>query len=153
MKSRIAATSLMRRQLDAKLEFWRSAPPQPREGWIRAIRQALGMPVNALARRMRVAPSTLTRLEQAERAGTISLRSLREAAEALDCEIVYALVPRRALQETLRQRALEVADHFVRRVSRTMSLEDQAVRDDETEHQRALLADQLMQTLDRRLWK
>lgn len=144
--------SLIRQQLETQLERWRAVPPRPREGWIKSIRKALGMPASALASRLRVSSGTLTNLERAERQGTISLRSLREAAEALDCELVYALVPRTTLDEVLRQRALRVVDALMRKTTHTMSLEDQGVSERETKRQREALAAQLVLSLDRRLW-
>lgn len=110
------------------------------------------MPASALSARLRVSSGTLTNLERAERQGTISLRSLREAARALDCELVYALVPRTTLDEVLRLQALHVVDAQMRKTTRTMSLEDQSVNERETKRQREALAAQLVLSLDRRLW-
>lgn len=76
---------------------------------------------------MSVTSQAVTALERAERGGGISLRSLRRAASALDCEVVYALVPRRSLDHTVRVAAEEAARRRLGRVSGTMGLEDQAV--------------------------
>lgn len=150
--ARALTASLIRQQLETQLESWRAVPPRPRDGWIKSIRKALGMPSSALAVRLRVSSGTLTNLERAERQGTISLRSLREAARALDCELVYALVPRTTLDEVLRQQALHVVDAQMCKTIRTMSLEDQSVNERETKRQREALAAQLVLSLDRRLW-
>ena len=64
------------------------------EGWMRAVRQAIGFPVVELALRMGVAKSQVFRLEESEQQGRIRIDSLRSAAEAMGCELVYALVPR-----------------------------------------------------------
>lgn len=66
---------------------------QRAEGWMRAVRQAIGIPVVELAKRMGVAKSQVFRLEEAEQRGDVRLSSLRRAAEAMGCELVYALVP------------------------------------------------------------
>jgi len=150
--ARTLTATLIRQQLEVQLKRWRSVPPRPRDGWIRSIRKALGMPATALARRLGVQSGTLANLEKAERQGTISLRSLREAASALDCELVYALVPRTSLDDVLRRRAEEVVNAHMQRAARTMSLEDQSVGTRETRRQRDALAAQLVQSLDRRLW-
>ncbi|MGB6191336.1 MAG: helix-turn-helix domain-containing protein [Terracidiphilus sp.] len=63
------------------------------EGWMRAVRQAIGIPVVELARRMGVAKSQVFRLEESEQQGRVRLSNLRRAAEAMGCELVYALVP------------------------------------------------------------
>src|SRR5262245_57390023 len=72
------------------------APPR---GWIRAIRDALGMTGVQFARRLRVRPQSLDAVERSEANGTIQLKTLRRAAEALDCTLVYALVPNSSLEE------------------------------------------------------
>jgi predicted DNA-binding mobile mystery protein A len=64
------------------------------EGWMRAVRQAVGIPVIELARRMGVAKSQVFRFEESEQQGRIRMDSLRSVAEAMGCELVYALVPR-----------------------------------------------------------
>ena len=149
---RALTAALIRQQLELQLDQWRALPPRPREGWIKSIRKALGMPASVLARRLQVRSGTLTNLEKAERQGTISLRSLREAASALDCELVYAVVPRTSLDAMLEQRALQVVTSHMRRTTRTMQLEDQSVGEDETRRQLHALAAHLVQSLDRRLW-
>lgn len=114
--------------LDARLV--RFAPEDfavPTSGWIRAIRDALGMSAAELGRRLGVTHAAVFDLERSERAGRIGLDSLRRAADALDCTLVYALVPRRGLDATVRARAEELADDDLRHVERTMALEDQAV--------------------------
>lgn len=94
---------------------------------------------------------SVTDLEESERAGSAQLATLRRAAEAMDCELVYAFVPRRAsLEETVRHRALHVAHRELSRVDTTMSLEDQALPDDEAEARIAEFADSLLD--DRALW-
>ena len=78
-------SELKLRQLDAALDRWRSAdlPPRPPSGWIKAIREGLGMTATHLAGRLGVTTSTVTRLETSEADDTISLGTLRRAAEAL----------------------------------------------------------------------
>ncbi|MSX94645.1 MAG: helix-turn-helix domain-containing protein, partial [Actinobacteria bacterium] len=72
-----------------KLE--RSALAAPRMGWIRAIRDALGLSTRQLADRLDVSGPAVTGLEASERAGTIQLDTLRRVAAAMECEVVYAL--------------------------------------------------------------
>jgi len=70
------------------------APPK---GWVRAIRDAIGMSGVQFARRLRVQPPSVAALEASEESGAIQLKTLRRAAEALDCTLVYALVPNGSL--------------------------------------------------------
>ena len=73
----------------------------------------------------------MSQLEQRERSGDIKLSQLRDAAEALNCDFVYALVPREPLETTVQRRAREVALRELAAVERTMQLEDQATSIDE----------------------
>ena len=108
----------------------------PTGGWIRALRSALGMTAAQLGRRMGVGRQTVDGLERSERAGTIRLTSLRRAAEALDCDVVYALVPRTPLRAQVEQRARGLALAVLERANHSMALEDQAVDDLEAEIER-----------------
>lgn len=153
MKSTFSDLKL--RQLDATLNRWRSAdlPPRPPSGWINAIREALGMTATHLAHRLGVTTSTLTRLETSEAEDTISLASLRRAAEALGCELHYALVPRQSLSETLATRAATVARKQMATVSHTMALEAQSTSRETVEVQTHALAESLLKGSRRALWR
>ncbi|MBI2225187.1 MAG: helix-turn-helix domain-containing protein [Betaproteobacteria bacterium] len=85
----------------------RALPPAPAGGWLRAIRQALGMTTRQLAARVGVQLSTLLTAERNEAAGTIGLNQLRRVAAALDCEVRYVVVPREPLKKRLEKRAEE----------------------------------------------
>jgi predicted DNA-binding mobile mystery protein A len=80
-----------------------------------------------MARRVGVSAVSISSLERSERAGTVQLDMLRRAADALNCDLVYALVPRGSLDETVFRQARTTAEHEVLRVERTMRLEDQAI--------------------------
>jgi predicted DNA-binding mobile mystery protein A len=85
----------------------------------------------------------VTRLEQSEAADRIRLETLRRAADALGCDLVYLLVPRRPLTAVVRDRARELAHQQVAAVEQTMRLEDQATgRTSELED---LIAKQLLE--------
>src|SRR6478752_5998646 len=121
-----------RRRLDQRYRKASIAELQarPRLGWVRAVRDALGMSTRQLASRMRVTQPTVVQLEQSEANGTIQLATLRRAADALDCELVYALVPRSgSLEQTVLAHAHRKAATMVRAVDRSMELENQAVTD------------------------
>jgi predicted DNA-binding mobile mystery protein A len=103
--------------------------PRPPKGWVRAIRDALGMTTAQLARRIGVSQPRVVELEQAEVSGAMTLRSLQRAAEALDCRLVYALIPQRPLGERIRERAQALAARHSGAIEQSMLLEDQAVDD------------------------
>lgn len=98
----------------------------PNRGWIRAIRDALGMTSAQLARRMGVTQPRIAKLEAAELKSAVTLASLEKAADALGCTLVYALVPRQPLERTIHDRATQKARQMLARVQHTMALEDQA---------------------------
>ena len=143
-----------RRRLDSR--FRASSPEQlkalPRLGWVRAIRDALGMSTRQLATRMGVAQPTVVQLEQSEASGTIQLATLRRAADALNCDLIYALVPRDgSLEDTVQTQARRRASTVVNAVDISMALEDQAVTDP-SEQQAALDRAALQLAASRRLW-
>jgi predicted DNA-binding mobile mystery protein A len=121
----------------------------PPKGWIRAIRDALGMTGVQLAARLKVRPQTVEALEKSETSGSIQLSSLRRAAEALDCTLVYALVPNSSLEEAVTARARKLAIHDLKRVAHTMKLEAQEAGDAETEAQ---IEKYIRSIKDRDLW-
>lgn len=144
-------------QFDRKLPQLREAADvlassAPATGWIRAIRQSLGLTAAALGRRLKVTQQTVNDLEGSEKAGTITLASLRRAAAALDADLVYALIPRRKLRETIATRARELARQRVTPVVHSMRLEAQGLSDKEITEQ----IEELARELERRprdLWR
>ena len=152
---------LARRQLSQALApYAEASTPRPRDGWIAALREALDMTVRQFAARLGVTPSSVVRLERRERDDTISLGALRRAADALDCNLVYAVVPRRTvasepaetmLDMLIEARARVVATAELRRVARTMALENQAVTAADMQAQVTERATELAET-PRRLW-
>jgi predicted DNA-binding mobile mystery protein A len=116
--------ALQRRQLDNRLT---QLPPleSPKTGWIRTIREALGMTMAQLGKRLGISPQSLRNLEERERKGTISLAKLREAAEAMDCELKIAFVPRGSLEATVQAQAARRATEQRDRLIHTMRLESQ----------------------------
>jgi predicted DNA-binding mobile mystery protein A len=117
-----------RRHLDARIERLRAlvGEPRPPRGWVRAIREALGMSTTELAKRMGVVQSRISSVERAEAAGTIKLDTLQRAADALDCDLVYFLVPRTTLDQSVRDQARRKAAAMLGPVAHNMRLEDQA---------------------------
>jgi predicted DNA-binding mobile mystery protein A len=125
---------------------------QPKPGWVAAIRRALGLTTRQMAKRLRLSQSSYTDAEANEARGTISLKQLRRVADALDCDLVYALLPRRPLAEMVDARATELARRRVRGVAHSMALEKQAVSDELTEAQVAAAKTELLAGRWSRLW-
>lgn len=147
--------ALRREQIDRALShtFGLQHPPQPKRGWIRDAREILGLSAQQLAMRMGVSQPTVAKMEQSEIRGSITLASLRKAAEAMNCRFVYAFVPQTSFEDVLRNRAMEAASRLLGRVDHTMALEAQ--EPDESFRARRVqeLADELVRTLSRELWQ
>jgi len=126
-KARLAAQS--RSQLDERFREMGPASryAAPVRGWIKAIREALGMSTAQLAKRLGIKQPSLVELEQSEAKGTIELVTLRRVAEALDCTLMYALVPNQPLESTVRERARAFAHQRRGPIEHSMLLEDQKV--------------------------
>ena len=122
----------------------------PVKGWIRAIRESLGMTAAQLAARMAISQATLTNMEKAEAKGSIQLSSLKRTAEAMNCTLVYALVPNESLEVFIQRRARVVAAEHLKPIEQTMRLENQALSDEDAKVQ---LDDYIRTRLDpRMLW-
>lgn len=146
--------ALARKHLDRQvsglnLEAFRKPP----KGWIRAVRDALGLTTRQLAARMDRAQPSITALEKNETTEAITLRSLREAAEALDCRLIYAIVPNDSLEAMARRQARSAAEARLRRINHTMGLEAQGVRKPELEAELDRLTEELLRTGGSRLWE
>jgi predicted DNA-binding mobile mystery protein A len=125
-------------QLDRRFADLRplaSAAVRPTRGWIRAIRDGLGMTTAQLARRMGVQQPRITELEKGEASGRITIQSLERAAEAMGCRLVYALVPMRPLSAVLDERAAVLANQQLASIEQTMRLENQSVTDKARHHE------------------
>jgi len=120
-----------RRELDRKFATAELEPvrARPRAGWIRAVRGALGMSQAVLAERLGISAAAVNKLEHAEVGGGITTAKLAEVAAALDCTLVYALVPTTSLEQTVMTQARSVAAEVLGYTGQTMALEAQAIDD------------------------
>src|SRR5580658_6588447 len=117
------------KQLDRAVAPFRATQtsPRPPKGWVRAIREAVGISSSDLAERMGTSRQLTLHQEKAESEDRITLKSLRALAQALDCDLVYALVPRvGSLEELVDKRARAKAKANVLGVEHSMALENQA---------------------------
>jgi len=152
MRSKDRATA--RRKLDKRLNALRNASfARPPRGWVKAVREALGMTTRQLARRIGVSQSRVVEIEKAEVGGSITLDSLERAARALNCKLVYALVPQQPLEQMVSERATALAISSGKATRHTMALEDQAVDAEDEREQFRRLAKQMAQESSSRLWE
>lgn len=101
---------------------------RPTRGWIRAIRQTIGMSGPQLASRLGISPPGVYSMEESEANYKITLKTLNKAAEALDCTVVYALLPNNSLKKMVDAQARRSAEALVMPVAHTMKLEKQLPR-------------------------
>ena len=120
--------NLRLRQLDRTLASFRAAVavPRPQKGWIRVIREAMGVSAGEVGRILGTSRQLPLQFEKAEADDSITLKSLRKVADALDCDLVYALVPRAGSMREDRPRA--VARKRAPGAERTPALKGKAVK-------------------------
>ena len=145
---------LAREQLDETLKRFGplKAIASPGKGWIRAIRDALGMTGEQLAKRLKVNKQRVSRIEQDERLGNVTLKTLRSVADALDCKFVYGFVPNESLEQTVRNQAESVARKRMDRSNQTMRLEKQELSEEEKAKAMNALIQDIVEEMPKSLW-
>ena len=124
---------VIRGQLDKKLAYLRdfSASGTPQCGWIKTLREALGLSSLQLGKRSGLDQSRVSRLENAETNGNLNIASLQKVAKGLGMRFVYGFVPEVTLEEMVNTRAKEIALKRMKRLDNTMRLEKQGLPDEE----------------------
>lgn len=145
---------LQLQQMDALLGSWKSArlSARPKSGWVRAVRETLGMSAAAFARRLGITHAGVRKLEASEASDAITLASLRKLAQALNCDLQYALVPRTSLSQQIQDRAQTVVKEKLQPIAHSMALEDQAVNGPLNKLQFDLAVKELLEGSRRELW-
>ena len=121
--------SLQLQQLNSKMLGFAAIKQvaMPPTGWIKAIRTSIGMSMQQLGKKLNVSKQGVQDIEKREKDGSITIKSLREIARAMDMQLVYGFVPNDgSLDALIEKRATELATHIVMRTAHTMKLEDQA---------------------------
>ena len=143
--------TLRRRQLDRGLADL-SLPPKPSKGWSVEVRNILGMSAAQLGHRLGIRQSTVAKLEQSERDGTITLNSLERLAGAMSCRLVYAIVPETTYSQILDSQAKLRAEEVIGIVQASMALEGQSNTAAVLESEVEVLSGELVRTLSREIW-
>jgi predicted DNA-binding mobile mystery protein A len=115
-------------QLESRIKLFSTTRqfPNPPTGWVKAIRLALGMTMKQLANKLKITKQSVQEIEMREKEGSITLKSLKETALALDMELVYGFVPKEGtLDKYIESKARNLAELIVYRTSNSMKLEDQ----------------------------
>lgn len=156
MKKNKTLVKTQRKSIDEKMKIFLplKAALLPRSGWIKAVRESLGMTSKQLAERMGIQQSGVILLEKRELDKKVSLETMEKAAQAMGCKFVYALVPQEeSLNAILEKQCQRAAREILKRTLHTMELEDQAVGPAEAQLHEDELARELKRKLDSRIWK
>ena len=145
---------IAREQLDETMKSFESlkAMSAPRKGWIRAIRDTLGMTGVQLAKRLKVNQQRVARIEQDEVLGKVTLNTMQNAAEAMDCVFVYGVVARDGLEQIVRRKAELVAKKRMARSNQMMRLEKQELSEADKAKAMQTIIDEIVETMPKSLW-
>lgn len=141
--------------LDQKLEAFLPLQEEsmPTTGWIRFVRKSIGMSLRQLGERMGITAQSVSDIENREAESKVTLATLRDAAEALDMRLVYAIVPKHGtMKDMVRRQARKLAEDAVARTSISMSLEEQSVPREELLREVDYLVEELMRKNTRTFW-
>ncbi|MCB0707214.1 MAG: mobile mystery protein A [Saprospiraceae bacterium] len=142
-------------QLDRKLKRVQSMRDlgMPGEGWVYSIRRAIKMSLRQLGNRMNISPQSVKEIEQREKEGNITLKTLREAGDALDMDFYYVFIPRKeSLEKMIEERTYQLARAIVLKTSNNMRLEDQEVDKKRLDQAIKSLAEDFYNKVPRNLW-
>lgn len=132
--------------------FNESVPPS---GWLKAVRGSLGLSIRQLANRLNVSHGSISQLEKREPEKRVTLEALERAAQAMDCKLIYAIVPKDSglsLDDIIKRRALAAAAQILQEVSHTMRLEDQGTSEKEIQTEINRIASELIESNDPKIW-
>jgi predicted DNA-binding mobile mystery protein A len=145
---------LRREQLDRFFEdIKRLNLRSPKLGWVKEIRESLGMSMQDLASRLGTIKQRVEKIEKDEVAAKTTLETMKKVAEALDCDFVYFLVPKTSLEQTLKTQAHKSAQKIIKQVETTMELEKQETSSRSQKQLVERLALEMLLKEDRKIWR
>lgn len=146
---------LVREQLDKKLAKIRPILelPVPSGGWIKAIRESLGMTLNELGDKVGLSKSRISRIESAETTGEIKISTLENVAKGLGVKFVYGFVPEKDLEDMVSEQAKKIAQERLDRINHSMKLEEQGLNEEEQEKALNDLTEQILVEEPKNFWQ
>ena len=142
-------------QLDKKLQPFKGLEKQvlPEKGWINAIRTSLNMTLDQLGAKLNTSKQSIKQLEDREKTGAISIKTMKEVANSLDMHFVYGFVPKQgSIEKLVDLRAERLARKIVMRTNQTMKLENQGTNDAQINRAISELAKELKREMHKSLW-
>lgn len=156
MKTEKKRVANQRRIIQQKLDlFSKLNEPMPPSGWVKAIRGSLGLSVRRLAERVGVGHGSIAQLEKREPQKKVTLESLEKVARAMDCKVVYAILPIEAsntLDDIIKNKAKETAALIIKDVVHTMRLEKQGTSEKQIQKEIERITRELIESNDPRIW-
>ncbi|EEZ80547.1 MAG: mobile mystery protein A [Candidatus Thioglobus sp.] len=147
---------LIRSQYQSKINLTTSVDvskiARPKEGWIRTLRKSLGMSANQLAKYLDMSSSQATQMERMEAEDRITIKQLRRVANVLNCDLEYAIIPRKPVESTITEQAKIKAQELISKVDDQMRLEDQQLSKAQLTEQLEIEIDRLVEEMPRTLW-
>lgn len=125
---------------------------KPVNGWIRALRYALGMSGRQLAERMGISKNSVSAIEKREQDGSVTIQMMIRVAEAMDCTFFYGFLPNGSFEEIVKRRAEDVARERIERINLTMRLEGQELPEAEANRYWRREVENLVNHTPRNLW-
>jgi predicted DNA-binding mobile mystery protein A len=147
-------SQLVRMQLDKQLNNIKFVLgfPSPLCGWIKTIRNALDMTSRQFAKRMGVTQARASAIENGEIEDSLTLKTIKEAAAALNCRFVYFILPEKKLEETVKEQTMKFVKKNIESVAHSMSLENQGVPTAETDDFIKIQTEEIMQKNSNKIW-
>ena len=144
--------------IEKKISPWKKLrmEKRPPSGWLKAVRGALGINIRQLANRCGVQHSSILRVEKSEIQNKVSIELLKKMASAMNCQLVYAIVPKtgfNSLEEIIDHQATLFAHKLIKKAEHTMKLEAQGTSSKEIKNQTRKLANELKNKMDPRIWE
>ena len=136
---------IITRQVSKRLEELRPLMNESKgiSSWIEYVRQGLGMSLTQLATKLGIAQSSLSISVKLEKEGRITIHKLKEIADAMECDLVYGFVPRKKIEDIIRDQAIKKTIQLMDETESHMSLEDQKVNLDKNERLKDLVDERI----------
>ena len=139
---------ILRRSYQKKFDLFRKAIiARPQQGWLKTIREFLGMTTTQLAKRLGISQPRIVAMEKNER--NVKISTMERIADVLNCDFSYAFVPRENIDDIIYSQAKKKAKKILDKVNKNMGLENQLAKTDD------LLKDIIEELLDgniARIW-
>ncbi len=146
---------LLIEQMDKKLSIMMPLEKNiiPQKGWVYSIRTVLKMSLRQLGKKLKISPQSVKEIEERESNGAITIKSLKEVANALEMKLIYGFIPKNgSIEKMIENRANEIARAIVLRTSNTMKLEDQENTEEQINKAIKSKAEELKSKMPKYLW-